>query len=111
MLSLALFLEQKLVSFSIFEGFSTAPQPPITINSLVKRDGFSQLFDFAAATFMKQAFALFAVRNAGFLSNRYISQGELEQFNETVLRGFAICALCPVPLRNNRQKSVIRNPR
>ncbi len=74
---------------------------------LIKRDGFSQLFDFAAAAFMKQAFALFAVRNAGFFSNRYISQGELEQFNEAVLCGFTICALCPVPLRNNRQKSII----
>ena len=49
-------------------------------------------------SFAEEAFSLFTVRDAGFFSNRYISQGELEQFDEAVLRGFAICALGPVPL-------------
>ena len=81
------------------------------INGLIKSDGFSQLFNFTSAAFAEQAFPFFAVGNVGFLSNRYISQGVLEQFNKAVLRGFAICALGPVHLRNNRQQTFIRNPR
>jgi hypothetical protein len=67
-------------------------------NGLIKSDGFSHLFDFAAAALAEQAFALFTVGNAGFFSYGYISQGELEQLNETVLCRLAICALGPVPL-------------
>ena len=88
----------------------TAPRPPIIVNSLVKRDGLSQLFDFASAALAEQAFPLFAVRNTGFFSYGHISQGGFEQLDKTVLRGFTVCALGPVPLRNNRQHTIIRNP-
>ena len=54
-------------------------------NSLIQSDGFSHLFNFASAAFVKKAFAFFAVRDVGFFSYRYISQGELEQFNKAVL--------------------------
>jgi hypothetical protein len=74
---------------------------------LIKSDGFSHLFNFASAAFMEQAFSFFAVGNIGFFSYRYISQGKLEQFNEAVLSGFAICALGSVPLTNNRQETLI----
>ncbi len=62
-------------------------------------------------TLAEQAFALFAVRDIGFFSYWHISKSGLEQFNETVLCGLAICALGPVPLRDNRQHTIIRNPR
>ena len=77
------------------------------MNGLIKSDGFSHLFNFTSAAFAEQAFSFFAVRNAGFFSYRYISQGILEQFNKTVLCGFAVCALGPVHLRDNRQQAII----
>ena len=68
------------------------------MNRLVKSDGFSQLFNFTSAAFAEQAFSLFAVRDAGFFSYRYISQGKFKQLNEAVLCGLAVCALGPVTL-------------
>jgi hypothetical protein len=41
---------------------------PRADNGLIKSDGFSHLFNFTSPAFAEQAFPLFAVRNAGFLS-------------------------------------------
>jgi hypothetical protein len=64
---------------------------------------FSKLLNLASPAFAEQAFLFFTVGNIGLLSYGHISESGLEQLNEAYLRRPAICALGPVPLRDNRQ--------